>query len=84
MNHIFYDCIDDLLVVYMDDLLIFSKDELSHIRHIELVLSRVKEHKLYVSPAKCEFLKKDIEFLGLIVGNNGIQVNPKRVDVLKN
>ena len=55
MNQIFYDCIDVFLVVYMDDLLIFSKDEESHYRNLETVLSLLKEHKLYASPKKCEF-----------------------------
>lgn len=83
MNRIFYDCVDVFLVVYMDDLLIFSKDEESHMKHLEIVLSRLREHKLYVSPKKCEFMKIEIDFLGLIVGKNGIRVNPSKVEVLK-
>ncbi len=59
MNRIFYDFLDDFLVVYMDDLLIFSKGEQSHLRHIELVLSRLKDNELFVSPKKCEFLKDE-------------------------
>ncbi len=51
---------------YMDDLLIFSKDEQSHLRHIEFVFSRLKDRELFVSPKKCEFLKEEIEFLGLV------------------
>ncbi len=62
MKRIFYDCLDDFLVVYMDNLLIFSKDEHSHLRRIKLVLSRFKDHKLYVSPNECEFLKEEMEF----------------------
>ena len=83
MNRIFYDCVDVFMVVYMDDLLIFSKDEESHIRHLETVLSRLKENKLYVSPKKCEFMKNELDFLGLVVGKEGIRVNPKKVEVLK-
>ncbi len=83
MNRIFYDCLDDFVVVYMDDLLIFSKDEQSHLRHIELVLSRLKDHELFVSPKKCKSLKEEIQFLGLFVGKNGLRVDPKKVGVLK-
>lgn len=84
MNRIFYDCVDVFMVVYMDDLLIFSKDEKSHLEHLNTVLSRLKDHKLYVSPKKCDFMKSEISFLGMIVGKGGIKVDPKKVEVLKN
>ncbi len=83
MNRIFYDCVDVFMVVYMDDLLIFSKDEKSHLEHLRTVLSRLKDHKLYVSPKKCEFMKSEISFLGMIVGKGGTKVDPKKVEVLR-
>ena len=83
MNEIFYDCIDDFIVVYMDDLLIYSKTPDEHLRHLEVVLSRLAEKKLYVAPHKCQFMEKETEFLGLIVGCNGIRVNPEKVAVLR-
>ena len=83
MNEIFHDCIDEFLCVYIDDLLVFSKDEESHYCHLETVLNRLKEHELYVSPKKCEFFKDEMDFLGLLIGTNGIKVNPKKVDILK-
>jgi len=83
MNDIFHDCIDEFLVVYIDDLLVFSKDEESHYRHLETVLKKLKEHELYVSPKKCEFFKEEMDFLGLLIGKNGIKVNPKKVEVLR-
>ena len=48
MNRIFYDCLDVFMVVHMDDLLIFSKDEKSHLKHLNIVLSGLKDHQLYV------------------------------------
>lgn len=83
MNHIFHECLDEFLVIYMDDLLIFSKDEESHYRHLETVLSRLEEHELYVAPRKCEFMKDNSDFLGLLVGKEGIRVNPDKVEILK-
>ena len=83
MNAIFHDCIDEFLCVYVDDLLIFSKDEESHFRHLEIVLSRLSKHELYVSPKKCELFAREMDFLGLVIGENGIKVNPKKVDILK-
>ncbi len=83
MNRIFYDFLDDSLVLYMDGLLIFRKDEQSHLRRIELVLSLPKDHELLLSPKKCEILKEEIAFLGLTVRKNGLRVDPKKVDMLK-
>ena len=84
MNRIFYDCIDVFMVVYMDDLLIFSKDEKSHIEHLKVVLSRLEDNELYVSPKKCEFMKSEISFLGMNVGKGGIRVDEKKTEILKN
>lgn len=83
MNQIFHDCIDDFMVVYIDDLLIFSKDRESHYAHLEKVLSRLRDHELYVSPKKCEFMKTEIDFLGLVIGRNGIRVDDRKVEILR-
>ena len=83
MNRIYYDCIDEFLVVYMDDLLIYSKSLEEHLKHLETILQRLKEHKLYVSPKKCEFAKQELKFLGLIINNRGIQVDKSKVDVVE-
>jgi hypothetical protein len=73
MNNIFYDCIDDFLVVYMDDLLTFSKNE-DHMRHVEKVLQRVRKHILYVLEKKWIFLSTEMEFIGFVVGKDGLKV----------
>jgi Reverse transcriptase (RNA-dependent DNA polymerase) len=76
-----YDCIDEFLVVYMDDLLIFSKNEEDHMRYVEKVLMRLRQNELYVSPKKCVFMGTEMEFLGFIVGNDGLRVDPKKIEV---
>ena len=83
MNCIIYDCIDVFLVVYMDDLLIFSRNEEEHLKHLVIVLSRLQEETLFVSPKKCEFMTEETEFLGMLVSKDGISVNPEKVDVVK-
>ena len=83
MNRIFYDCIDIFLVIYMDDLLIFSKTKEDRMKHLETVLSRLQKEKLYVAPKKCSFLEEETEFLGLIVGRSGLKVNPEKASVIK-
>ncbi len=84
MNRFFYDCLDIFMIVYMDDLLIFSKDEISHLEHLRITLCRLKDQELYVLHTKCEFMKSEISFLGMIIGNEGIKVDPKKVEVLRN
>ncbi len=84
MNRFFYDCLDVFMIVCMDDLLIFGKDENSYLKYLNIVLSRLKDHQLYVSPTKYEFMKLEISFLGMIVGKGGIKVDPKKVHVLQN
>ncbi len=83
MNRIFYDCLDVFMDVYLDDLLIFSEEEKSHIQHLNTVLSHLKDHKLYVSPTKCECMNSEISFLAMIVGTEGIKFDPIKVEVLK-
>lgn len=83
MNTIFQDCIDVYLVVYMDDLLVFSKTEDDHMRHLETVLSRLQSEELFVASKKCSFMQLETEFLGLIVGKNGIKVNPEKAEVIR-
>ena len=82
MNRIFYDCIDVFMVVYMDDLLIFSTNAEEHFSHLEIVLSRLQVEELYVSPKKCVLLTEETEFLGMIVGKEGIRVNPEKIEVV--
>ena len=70
MKQLFYDCIGDFLVVYMDDRLIFNKDKASLLKKLKTVLRRLEQNKLSVSPVKCEFLKIEIDFLGFLVGKH--------------
>lgn len=66
----------------MDDLLTFRKDEKRDFRHPKEVLNQLSNHRLYVSPEKCEFLKKQIEFLCSTAGQNHFKGN-RKVDVVK-
>ena len=83
MNHIFYDCIAVFLVVYMDEFLIFSRNDEDHLKQMEIVLSSLKAENLFLSRNKCAFMKEETEFLGIIVSKNGISVNRVKVAVMK-
>jgi hypothetical protein len=80
MNDIFLDMISEgEVVVYLDDILIFTKDLDEH-RHItQWVLRRLAEHELYLQPEKCEFEKTRIEYLGLIISENRVEMDPVKV-----
>ena len=83
MNDMLKDFVNDkFVVVYLDDILIHSKSEEEHERHLRLVLQRLREHKFYANLKKCEFKKQEIAFLGHIVGVNGIKVDPKKVQAV--
>jgi hypothetical protein len=83
MNKVFMEYLDKFVVVFIDDILIFSKNEEEHAEHIRVVLQKLREHKLYAKKSKCEFWLKDISFLGHVVFNGGIAVDPSKVqDVL--
>lgn len=83
MNTVFHDCIDVFMVVYMDDLLIYSRTREEHLSHVETVLSRLRDEDLYVSPKKCSFMQPETEFLGMLVSQEGIRVNPDKVSVVQ-
>ena len=79
MNDIFTDMIlEGVVVVYLDDILIFTKDLDEHCRITEQVLGRLAEHK-YLRPEKCEFEKTQIEYLGLIISENHVEMDPVKV-----
>ena len=83
MNKVFMEYLDKFVVVFIDDILVFSKTEEEHAEHLRLVLQKLKEHKLYAKRSKCEFWLKEVSFLGHVVSNGGIAVDPGKVkDVL--
>jgi hypothetical protein len=83
MNKVFMEYLDKFVVVFIDDILVFSKTEEEHAEHLRLVLQKLREHQLYAKRSKCEFWLKEVSFLGHVVSNEGISVDPSKVrDVL--
>ena len=79
MNDIFSDLLDVTVVVYLDDILIFSDDPSKHEEHVREVLRRLRKHDLFCKPEKCEFHADRIEYLGYIIGPEGISMDPKKI-----
>jgi hypothetical protein len=82
MNRIFHSFLDRFVVVFIDDILIYSKSEEEHEEHLRIVLQVLKEKKLYVKLSKCEFWMREVSFLGHIISSGGIAVDPAKVDAV--
>jgi len=80
MNNIFRTLIaEGIVVVYLDDILIFTRTEEEHERAVQRVLEVLVEHKLFLRPEKCEFYRKEIEYLGLVISENKVAMDPVKV-----
>lgn len=84
MNDIFKDMLDISVIVYLDDILIFSDSEEEHRAHVREVLRRLRANGLYAKPEKCEFHVRRVEFLGFIVTPEGIDMDPAKVEAVVN
>jgi hypothetical protein len=79
MNSVFMPELDKFVVVFIDDILIYLKNEEDHAEHLRIMLTRLREHKLYAKFSKCEFWLRKVPFLGHILSNEGISVDPSKV-----
>ena len=79
MNSIFMPELNKFVVVFIDDILIYLENEADHAEHLRIVLSRLREHKLYAKFSKCEFWLSKVPFLGHILSKDGISVDPSKV-----
>jgi hypothetical protein len=83
MNSVFMDYLDKFVVVFIDDILIYSQSKAEHADHLRMVLQRLREHQLYAKLSKCEFWIDEVLFLGHIINKEGLSVDPKKVaDIL--
>jgi hypothetical protein len=84
MNSVFMPELDKFVVVFIDDILIYSKNEEEHAQHLRIVLTRLREHQLYAKFSKCAFWLEEIQFLGHILSARGIAVDLSKVkDILE-
>jgi hypothetical protein len=79
MNKVFMEYLDRSVVVFIDDILIYSKSDSDHEEHLRLVLQKLRDNQLYANFSKCEFWIGEVPFLGHIVSNGGISVDPAKV-----
>jgi hypothetical protein len=83
MNSIFMAELDKFAVVFIDDILVCSKNKKEHEGHLCIVLQRLRDHQLYAKYNKCEFWLGEVSFLGHLISSEGISIDPSKVrDVL--
>ena len=83
MTHVLQPYIGKFLVVYFDDILIYSQSKEKHLQHIQQVFLTLRETKLYVNLKKCSFMQPHVLFLGFIVSKHGILADPEKVKVIR-
>ena len=84
MNDIFHiEIKQGHVLIYLDDILIFDNDLDTHHKHVRQVMERLREHKLYLKPEKCEFDQAEVEYLGVIVGNGKVRMDPVKIEGIK-
>lgn len=82
MNAIFHDFSNSFVIIYLDDILIFSKAHLEHVSHVKQVLRRLRENHLYENIEKCSFNQSHIPFLGYIISAVGFQMGPQKLSAV--
>ena len=84
INKVFMDELDKFVVVFIDDILIYSKSVQEHEQHLRVVLEKLRAHKLYAEFSKCEFWLEKVAFLGHILTAEGVAVDPEKVEAVSN
>jgi hypothetical protein len=79
MNKVFMEYLDRFIVVFIDNILIYSKDDSDHEEHLRMVLQKLRDNQLYAKFSKCEFWIDKVPFLGHIISNGGVSVDPAKV-----
>jgi hypothetical protein len=79
MNKVFMEYLDKFVVVFINDILKFSKNEEEHDKHLHIVLQKLRENQVYAKLNKCEFWLTEVSFLGHIISAGGISVDPSKV-----
>ena len=83
MNRVFKEFLDQFVIVFIDDILVYSKSSKDHEEHLRVVLQTLREHSLYAKFSKCEFWLSRVTFLGHIVSGEGISVDPTKIEAVE-
>ena len=84
MHRVLQEFLDEFVIVFIDDILIYSTTEEQHRKHLSAVLQTLKEHRLFAKFSKCDFWRREVKFLGHVVTSEGIAVDPSKVEAVLN
>jgi hypothetical protein len=79
MNSVFMPELDKFVIVFINDILVYSENEEDHAEHLRIVLTKLRDHQLYAKFSKCEFWLRTVPFLGHVLSEDGISVDPSKV-----
>ena len=79
MNNVLHKYLDKFVVVFIDDILIYSKSKEEHEEHFKIVLQVLREHQLYAKFSKCDFFKDKIQYLVHVITKDGISIDPEKI-----
>ena len=79
MDNIFHPYLDVFILVFLDDIFIYSKNEDEHREHLRKTFEILREHKLYAKMSKCSFAKDKIVYLGRVISKDGIHIDPEKL-----
>ena len=82
MHKVFQPYLDQFIVVFVDDILIYSQSEWEHEYHLSIVLQLLRDHQVYAKFSKCEFWLTEVRFLGHVVSASGVSVDPEKVEAV--
>ena len=84
MKRVFQNYLDSFVIVFIDDILVYTKNEGDHMNHLRVVLQVLKENQLFAKYRKCEFWLRSVAFLGHIIFSEGVEVDPRKMEAVKN
>ena len=76
--------LDEFVIVYLDDILIFNRSREEHVKHVRKVLDVLRKEQLFMKMSKCEFRKTSLVYLGHIIGGGELKIHPSKVSVIVN
>jgi hypothetical protein len=83
MNGVFREYLDKFVIVFLDDILVYSKSEEEHEHNLRMVFQVIREHQLYDKLSKCSFYQNKIHYLGHIISKDGIDVDPENIEAIR-
>ena len=82
MNRVFKPYLDTFVIVFIDDILVYSQSEEEHAEHLRIVLQTLRDKQLYAKFNKCEFWLEEVVFLGHVISAEGVYVDPKKIEAI--